>query len=203
MCWDLSLKGCKYLEKKATGVRSLGAMCRRVAAVVHGQTTSVVSVAGKSQVASFTVLSGSKSAGQLLGRLAPLCICRMCFSWHMVFTEMKRRSDTRKGKYCNFHHHLFSLQDAASSCDAELLSLLLDAGLLVGCVSSALYPLLSSHMLSHQQEGGWDVEKAAAELLAAGHGPEAGSLLLAHRGTHQAQFTFNSALAVLKKWLWR
>uniref|UniRef100_A0A671WBP3 NBAS subunit of NRZ tethering complex n=1 Tax=Sparus aurata TaxID=8175 RepID=A0A671WBP3_SPAAU len=89
----------------------------------------------------------------------------------------------------------------ASSCDAELLSLLLDAGLLVGCVSSALYPLLSSHMLSHQQEGGWDVEKAAAELLAAGHGPEAGSLLLAHRGTHQAQFTFNSALAVLRKWL--
>ncbi|XP_035535019.1 neuroblastoma-amplified sequence [Morone saxatilis] len=91
--------------------------------------------------------------------------------------------------------------EKASSCDSELLSLLLDAGLLVGCVSSALYPLLSSHMLSHQQEGGWDVEKAAAELLAAGHGPEAGSLLLAHRGTHQAQFTFNSALAVLKKWL--
>ncbi|XP_037607505.1 neuroblastoma-amplified sequence [Sebastes umbrosus] len=91
--------------------------------------------------------------------------------------------------------------ETASSCDAELLSLLLDAGLLVGCVSSALYPLLSSHMLSHQQEGGWDVEKAAAELLAAGHGPEAGSLLLAHRGTHRAQFTFNSALAVLKKWL--
>ncbi|XP_069014456.1 NBAS subunit of NRZ tethering complex [Embiotoca jacksoni] len=91
--------------------------------------------------------------------------------------------------------------ETASSCDAELLSLLLDARLLVGCVSSALYPLLSSHMLSHQQEGGWDVEKAAAELVAAGHGPEAGSLLLAHRGTHQAQFTFNSALAVLRKWL--
>lgn len=91
--------------------------------------------------------------------------------------------------------------ETASSCDEELLSLLLDAGLLVGCVSSALYPLLSSHMLSHQQEGGWDVEKAAAELLAAGHGPEAGSLLLAHRGTHPAQFTLNSALAVLRKWL--
>lgn len=99
-------------------------------------------------------------------------------------------------------HLLISLhQETASSCDAELLSLLLDAGLLVGCVSSALYPLLSSHMLSHQQEGGWDVEKAAAELLAAGHGPQAGSLLLAHRGTHQAQVTFNSALAVLRKWL--
>ncbi|XP_028253229.1 NBAS subunit of NRZ tethering complex [Parambassis ranga] len=91
--------------------------------------------------------------------------------------------------------------ETASSCDAELLSLLLDAGLLVGCVSSALYPLLSSHMLSHQQEGGWDVQKTAAELMAAGHGPEAGSLLLAHRGTHQGQFTFNTALAVLKKWL--
>uniref|UniRef100_A0A3P9P6K2 NBAS subunit of NRZ tethering complex n=1 Tax=Poecilia reticulata TaxID=8081 RepID=A0A3P9P6K2_POERE len=89
----------------------------------------------------------------------------------------------------------------ASSCDTELLSLLLDAGLLVGCVSSALYPLLSSHMLSHQQEGGWDVEKAAADLMALGHGPEAGSLLLSHRGTHRAQFTFNSALSVLKKWL--
>uniref|UniRef100_A0A673CVY3 NBAS subunit of NRZ tethering complex n=1 Tax=Sphaeramia orbicularis TaxID=375764 RepID=A0A673CVY3_9TELE len=101
---------------------------------------------------------------------------------------------------CSFPFLCF-LQEAASSCDAELLSLLLDAGLLVGCVSSALYPLLSSHMLSHQQEGGWDVQKAAAELLAAGHGPEAGSLLLAHRGTHQAQFTFNSALAVLRKWL--
>uniref|UniRef100_A0A7N8XU99 NBAS subunit of NRZ tethering complex n=1 Tax=Mastacembelus armatus TaxID=205130 RepID=A0A7N8XU99_9TELE len=96
---------------------------------------------------------------------------------------------------------LVSLQETASSCDAELLSLLLDAGLLVGCVSSTLYPLLSSHMLSHQQEGGWDVEKAAAELLAAGHRPQAGSLLLAYRGTHQGQFTFNSALAVLKKWL--
>lgn len=91
--------------------------------------------------------------------------------------------------------------ETASSCDAELFSLLLDAGLLVGCVSSAVYPLLSSHMLSHQQERGWDVEKAAAELLVAGYRPEAGSLLLAHRGTHQAQFTFNSALAVLKKWL--
>lgn len=91
--------------------------------------------------------------------------------------------------------------ESVSLCDGELLSLLLDAGLLVGCVSSALYPLLSSHMLSHQQEGGWDVEGAAAALLAAGHGPEAGSLLLAHRGTHQSHFTFNTALAVLKKWL--
>uniref|UniRef100_A0A8C6WSM4 NBAS subunit of NRZ tethering complex n=1 Tax=Neogobius melanostomus TaxID=47308 RepID=A0A8C6WSM4_9GOBI len=91
--------------------------------------------------------------------------------------------------------------DAASQCDAELLSVLLDAGLLVGCVSSPLYPLLSSHMLSHQGDGGWDVQGAASALLSAGHGAEAGSLLLAHRGTHQSHFTFNTALAVLKKWL--
>uniref|UniRef100_A0A665VUJ6 Neuroblastoma-amplified sequence N-terminal domain-containing protein n=1 Tax=Echeneis naucrates TaxID=173247 RepID=A0A665VUJ6_ECHNA len=97
--------------------------------------------------------------------------------------------------------HLTFSKENAASCDSELLSLLLDAGLLVGCVSSAIYPLLSSHMLSHQHERGWDVERAAAELVAAGHRPEAGSLLLAYRGTHQAQFTFNTALAVLRKWL--
>nr|XP_061784995.1 NBAS subunit of NRZ tethering complex-like isoform X2 [Nerophis lumbriciformis] len=98
--------------------------------------------------------------------------------------------------------HINSMsKEAVSSCDAELLGLLLDAGLLVGCVSSAAYPLLRAHMLAHQQEGGWDVEKAATQLLSAGHGAEAGSLLLAHRGTHQAHFTFNSALAILKKWL--
>ncbi|XP_033846650.1 NBAS subunit of NRZ tethering complex [Periophthalmus magnuspinnatus] len=91
--------------------------------------------------------------------------------------------------------------DCASQCDAELLSLLLDAGLLVGCVSSPLYPVLSSHMLAHQSEGGWDVERSASALLSAGHAAEAGSLLLAHRGTHQSHFTFNTALAVLKKWL--
>lgn len=98
--------------------------------------------------------------------------------------------------------------EAASCCDGELLSLLLDAGLLVGCVSTALYPLLSAHLLSRQQEGGGgsggggrDVEAAAAELLAAGHGAEAGSLLLAHRGTHRGHATFNAALAVIRKWL--
>ncbi|XP_046872419.1 neuroblastoma-amplified sequence isoform X2 [Hypomesus transpacificus] len=88
----------------------------------------------------------------------------------------------------------------ASCCDSELLSLLLDGGLLVGCVSSALYPALSTHLLSHHQEGGWDVQGAAAKLLQAGHEAQAGSLLLAHRGTHQGQFTFNTALAVLHKW---
>uniref|UniRef100_A0A3P8SG81 NBAS subunit of NRZ tethering complex n=1 Tax=Amphiprion percula TaxID=161767 RepID=A0A3P8SG81_AMPPE len=91
--------------------------------------------------------------------------------------------------------------DSASRCDAELLSLLLDAGLLVGCVSSPLYPRISLHLLQHQQDGGWDVDEAAARLAEAGHRAEAGSLLLAHRGTQRGQNTFNTALAVLNKWL--
>ncbi|XP_028997310.1 NBAS subunit of NRZ tethering complex isoform X2 [Betta splendens] len=91
----------------------------------------------------------------------------------------------------------------AAACDAELLSLLLDAGLLVGCAASALYPPLSAHMLARPggRGRGRDVERAAAALLAAGHGPQAGALLLAHRGSHPAQVTFNAALAALKKWL--
>nr|XP_061806612.1 NBAS subunit of NRZ tethering complex-like [Nerophis lumbriciformis] len=88
--------------------------------------------------------------------------------------------------------------ETARSCDDELLSLLLDAGLLVGCASSAAYPPLRAHLLARQDA---DMEAAAAGLLAAGHGAEAGTLLLARRGTHSAGFTFNSALAVLKKWL--
>lgn len=88
-----------------------------------------------------------------------------------------------------------------STCDPELLSLLLDAGLLVGCVSSPLYSPLSAHLLSRHREGGWDVEKAASELLQAGYRAQAGSLLLTHRGTHPGLATFNTALAVVKKWL--
>ncbi|XP_008284404.1 NBAS subunit of NRZ tethering complex [Stegastes partitus] len=97
--------------------------------------------------------------------------------------------------------HKLPAQDSASRCDGELLSLLLDAGLLVGCVASPLYPPLSLHLLQHQQDGGWDVEAAAARLAEAGHRAEAGSLLLAHRGAHPGLTTFTSALAVLKKWL--
>lgn len=92
---------------------------------------------------------------------------------------------------------LFQEAAAAAICDDELLSLLLDTGLLVGCSSSAAYPLLHAHMLARRR----DADEAAGQLLAAGRGAEAGSLLLAHRGAHPAHFTFNSALAVLKKWL--
>ena len=83
-------------------------------------------------------------------------------------------------------------------CDSELLSLLLDAGLLVSCVDSALYPALVSHMLA---EGRWSVEEAAAALQQAGHSAQAGALLLAHRGTHPAVSTFNTALNVIRQCL--
>lgn len=83
-------------------------------------------------------------------------------------------------------------------CDTELLSLLLNAGMLISCVDTAVYPSLVSHMLA---QGDWDVEKAAHDLQQAGHSAQAGSLLLSYRGSHPGQFTFNSVLAVARKWL--
>uniref|UniRef100_A0A8C1T3G6 NBAS subunit of NRZ tethering complex n=1 Tax=Cyprinus carpio TaxID=7962 RepID=A0A8C1T3G6_CYPCA len=83
-------------------------------------------------------------------------------------------------------------------CDSELLSLLLNAGMLISCVDTALYSSLVSHMLA---QGEWDVEKAAHDLHQAGHSAQAGSLLLSYRGSHPGQFTFNSALSVIRKWL--
>ncbi|TRZ02436.1 hypothetical protein DNTS_034478 [Danionella cerebrum] len=83
-------------------------------------------------------------------------------------------------------------------CDSELLSLLLNAEMLISCVDTALYSPLVSHMLA---QGAWDVEKAARDLHQAGHSAQAGSLLLSHRGSHPGHFTFNSALAVIRKWL--
>ncbi|KAJ8270630.1 hypothetical protein GJAV_G00117350 [Gymnothorax javanicus] len=88
-----------------------------------------------------------------------------------------------------------------SNCDDELLTLLLDARLLIRCVGTVYYPKLVDHLLAHHQERGWDVEQMCREMKEAGRLAEAGSLLLAHRGAHQGQFTFNSALAIVKRWL--
>ncbi|XP_060740193.1 NBAS subunit of NRZ tethering complex isoform X1 [Tachysurus vachellii] len=92
-----------------------------------------------------------------------------------------------------------SITSVSEECwDSELLTLLLNAGVLVQCVNSTLYPLLVSHMLS---QGLWDVDGAARQLQGAGHHAQAGSLLLAHRGSHPALTTFNTALSVLRKWI--
>ncbi|KAM6149969.1 NBAS subunit of NRZ tethering complex [Erethizon dorsatum] len=86
-----------------------------------------------------------------------------------------------------------------ANCDPELLSLLLDTGLLVPCVPTPFYPHLIRHLLAAQ--GRWDVEQLAAQLQAAGHEAEAGSLLLAARGTHRALRTFRTALGAGQLWV--
>ncbi|XP_036080545.1 neuroblastoma-amplified sequence isoform X2 [Rousettus aegyptiacus] len=87
-----------------------------------------------------------------------------------------------------------------SNCDRELLSLLLDAKLLGPCVSTAFYPRIVEHLLASQQ-GRWDTEALARDLREAGHEAEAGSLLLAARGTHRALRTFSMALSAGRHWL--
>ncbi|XP_036737524.2 NBAS subunit of NRZ tethering complex isoform X2 [Manis pentadactyla] len=79
-----------------------------------------------------------------------------------------------------------------SNCDPELLSLLLDAKLLVECVATPFYPHLIEHLLASPQL--WDAEELARRLQEAGRRAEAGSLLLAARGTHRALRTFSAAL---------
>ncbi|XP_072794287.1 NBAS subunit of NRZ tethering complex [Vicugna pacos] len=88
-----------------------------------------------------------------------------------------------------------------SNCDQELLSLLLDAKLLVKCVSTPFYPHLIQHLLASPQQGRWDAEELARHLRGAGHEAEAGSLLLAARGTHQALWTFSTALSAGRHWV--
>ena len=88
-----------------------------------------------------------------------------------------------------------------SNCDQELLSLLLDAKLLVKCISTPFYPHVIEYLLASPQQGRWDVEELARHLLEAGHEAEAGSLLLAARGTHRALRTFSTALRASQHWL--
>ncbi|XP_024408243.2 NBAS subunit of NRZ tethering complex [Desmodus rotundus] len=88
-----------------------------------------------------------------------------------------------------------------SNCDQELLSLLLDAKLLVKCISTPFYPHVIEYLLASPQQGRWDVEELARHLREAGHEAEAGSLLLAARGTHRALRTFSTALRASQHWL--
>ncbi|XP_031466852.1 neuroblastoma-amplified sequence [Phasianus colchicus] len=88
-----------------------------------------------------------------------------------------------------------------SNCDAEILSLLLNAKLVVKCISTAFYPRLIDHLLANQAEGSWDVEEIAKQLKEAGFNAEAGSLLLSYRGTHPSLRTFTSALQTIQHWI--
>ncbi|KAM5262785.1 NBAS subunit of NRZ tethering complex [Ctenodactylus gundi] len=86
-------------------------------------------------------------------------------------------------------------QVTEANCDPELLSLLLEPRLLVKCVSTPFYPHAIGHLLAHPGQGRWDAEELARHLHEAGHHAEAGSLLLAARGTHRALRTFQLALS--------
>ncbi|KAM9201405.1 NBAS subunit of NRZ tethering complex [Dugong dugon] len=88
-----------------------------------------------------------------------------------------------------------------SNCDQELLSLLLDAKLLAKCISTPFYPRIVDHLLASLQQGRWDAEELSRHLREAGHEAEAGSLLLAVRGTHRALRTFSTALSAGQHWV--
>uniref|UniRef100_A0A7N4P366 NBAS subunit of NRZ tethering complex n=1 Tax=Sarcophilus harrisii TaxID=9305 RepID=A0A7N4P366_SARHA len=88
-----------------------------------------------------------------------------------------------------------------SSCDPELLSLLLDAKLAVRCISTPFYRPLVDHLLAHQRDGPWSVDETARQLREAGHSVEAGSLLLASRGVYSALRTFSAALGAARDWI--
>ncbi|CAO2605019.1 NBAS subunit of NRZ tethering complex [Lemmus lemmus] len=88
-----------------------------------------------------------------------------------------------------------------SNCDQELLDLLVDARLLVKCVSTPFYSRIVGHLVATKQQGRWDAEELARHLQEAGHEVEAGSLLLAVQGTHQAFRTFSTALSAVRQWV--
>ncbi|CAH6786831.1 Nbas [Phodopus roborovskii] len=88
-----------------------------------------------------------------------------------------------------------------SNCDQELLDLLVDAKLLVKCVSTPFYPHIVDHLVNTKQQGGWDAEELARHLQEAGYEAEAGSLLLAVQGTHRAFRTFSTALSAVRQWI--
>jgi hypothetical protein len=88
-----------------------------------------------------------------------------------------------------------------ANCDQELLSLLLDARLLVKCISTPFYPHIIGHLLASVQQGRWDVKEVVQHLREAGHEAEAGSLLLAMQGTHRALRTFSTALSAAQHWV--
>ncbi|XP_052042051.1 NBAS subunit of NRZ tethering complex isoform X3 [Apodemus sylvaticus] len=88
-----------------------------------------------------------------------------------------------------------------SNCDQELLSLLVDAKLLVKCVSTPFYPHIVDHLVANNQQGRWNIEELARHLQEASYEVEAGSLLLAVQGTHRVFRTFSTALSAVRQWV--
>lgn len=171
-------------------------VCLTSALLTHGTAPAEVSVGGE-------VVTMCRSLYTTKHKLSPQCIghiSSLLLSAELKLAALKLMAESRDEQLLKLTlDQIKGISEVSDEvCDSELLSLLLDARLLVSCVDSALYPAMVSHMLS---EGHWDVEEAAAALQQAGHNTQAGALLLAHRGTHPALSTFNTALKVIRKWL--
>ncbi|XP_044117988.1 neuroblastoma-amplified sequence isoform X1 [Neovison vison] len=130
-------------------------------------------------------------------------LCSLLLSQSLLLPALKLLLESR-----DEHLHAMALEHVTavgqvndSNCDPELLSLLLDAGLLAKCLSTAFYPHVVQHLLASPQQGPWDAEGLAGHLRDAGHVAEAGSLLLAVRGTHRALRTFSAALSAGRHWV--
>lgn len=105
-------------------------------------------------------------------------------------------------KAANVHSRVsYFLKVDDSNCDQELLDLLVDARLLVKCVSTPFYPRIVGHLVATKQQGRWDAEELARHLQEAGYEVEAGSLLLAVQDTHRAFRTFSTALSAVRQWV--
>ncbi|XP_044147062.1 LOW QUALITY PROTEIN: neuroblastoma-amplified sequence [Bufo gargarizans] len=130
-------------------------------------------------------------------------ICSLLLEHDMLLTSLKLFIESGDP---NLHSKALKLLTAVtkvtdSNCDSEILSLLLDAKLLVNCIGTIYYSHLINHLLAASEESRWNVEEISRELRDSGYKAEAGSLLMSYRGTHPALQTFTSALSSLKRWL--
>ncbi|XP_070541643.1 NBAS subunit of NRZ tethering complex-like [Ptychodera flava] len=85
--------------------------------------------------------------------------------------------------------------------DDELFQFILDRGIGAELVNSKYYPPLFEYLLTNQDDGTQaHVQQLANRLSESGYDSEAGTLLLAHRGTHSALRTLDAALSVVSRW---
>ncbi|XP_053522900.1 NBAS subunit of NRZ tethering complex isoform X2 [Artibeus jamaicensis] len=130
-------------------------------------------------------------------------LCALLQSRGLLLPSLKLLLESRDASLHTLalEHLAAAAQVNDSNCDQELLSLLLDAKLLVKCISTPFYSRVIEHLLASPQQGRWDAEELARHLREAGHEAEAGSLLLASRGTHRALRTFSTALKASQHWV--
>ncbi|XP_056125295.1 NBAS subunit of NRZ tethering complex isoform X1 [Rhinichthys klamathensis goyatoka] len=171
-------------------------VCLTSALLTHSSSFSQINIGNE-------VLTMCRSLYPTKHKLSPQCIgniCSLLLDAGLKLPALKLMTESKDEHLRKLtQDQIKNITDVTEEvCDSELLSLLLNAGMLISCVDTALYSSLVSHMLA---QGVWDVEKAARDLHQAGHSAQAGSLLLSYRGSHPGQLTFNSALAVIKKWL--